>query len=64
MFTKRRPDQSKDFPCFDLNYDFLARFFKEPLTLTSPKNQQQPLQKKTWPKAKERKELNFFRFRY
>ena len=27
MFTKRRPDQSKDFPCFDLNYDFLARFF-------------------------------------
>lgn len=27
MFTKQRPDQSKDFPCFYLNYDFLARFF-------------------------------------
>ena len=48
-FTKKKPDRSEeteDFSCFNLNYDFLERFSKKPLTLTSTRNRQQFIAKK------------------
>ena len=49
LFTKQKPDQiskeTKDFPSFNLNYDFLERFYKKPLTLTSTRNRQQSIAK-------------------
>ena len=47
-FTKQKPDRSEeteDFPCFNFNYDFLERFSKKLLTLTSTKNRQQSIAK-------------------
>ena len=47
-FTKQKSDRSKeteDFPSFNLNYDFLERFYKKPLTLTSTRNGQQSIAK-------------------
>ena len=47
-FKKQKPERSEeteDFPCFNLNYDFLERFSKKPLTLTSTRNWQQSIVK-------------------
>ena len=55
-FTKQKPDQSEeteDFPCFNLNYDFLERFSKKPLTLTSTRNRQQSIAKEKMVEGRE-----------
>ena len=55
-FTKQKPDRSEeteDFPCFTLNYDFVERFFKKQLTLTSTKNWQQSIAKEKMAEERE-----------
>ena len=47
-FTKQKLDRSEEteeFPCFNLNYDLLERFYKKPLTLTNTRNWQQSIAK-------------------
>ena len=55
-FTKQTPNRSEkteDFPCLNLNYDFLERFSKKPLTLTSPRNRQQSIAKEKMAEGRE-----------
>ena len=60
--TKQKPDRRKnrkeekrkkiDFPCFDLKYEFLERFYKKPLTLKKHEKSAEVYRKKKkkWPK--------------
>ena len=55
-FTKQKPyrsEETEDFPCFNLNYDFLKRFYKKPLTLSSTRNQQQSIAKEKMVEGRE-----------
>ena len=45
-FTKKKPDRCEKievFPCFDLKYDFLERFYKKPLTLSSTRDRRKSI---------------------
>ena len=55
-FTKQKPDRSEgteDFPCFNLNYEFLERFSKKPLTLASTRNRKQSIAKEKMAEGRE-----------